>query len=61
MKTITVTIDRAGNATVETKGFAGSECEKATADLENALGARTSNVRTGEYHNRPDATRTVNA
>lgn len=60
-KQIIITIDKAGNSRVETTGFAGPECEQETAALEAALGARTSNTRTGEYRNRPDNVRTVNA
>lgn len=48
-KEIIVTFD--GDAvTIETKGYAGAECEAATADVERALGVRTANVRTPEFH-----------
>ena len=40
-KTIEVIIDTAGNTTVETKGFAGTACRKATAELEKSLGTAT--------------------
>ena len=48
-QTITVTI-RDGKAVVETKGFRGASCLKATEELERALGATTKDVKTAEYH-----------
>ena len=51
MKTIKVIIDEAANTEVSTSGFAGAECLKATAELEKALGATTSDVKTNEYNN----------
>ena len=47
MKTITVTIQD-GEASVETAGFKGRECLKATADLEAALGKKTATTMTAE-------------
>tara|TARA_R110000824_G_scaffold215949_2_gene402512 strand:+ start:4081 stop:4266 length:186 start_codon:yes stop_codon:yes gene_type:complete len=56
MKTINVTIDTDGNIEVETSGFAGAECKKATADLERQLGKVTDDAVTPEYHKRPVTT-----
>jgi hypothetical protein len=56
MKTINVTIDTDGNVEVETSGFAGAECKKATADLERQLGKVTGDAVTPEYHKRPAIT-----
>ncbi len=50
MKTIEVVVGKDGSIQIETKGFSGAECEKATAELEKALGTKASNVRTGDYY-----------
>lgn len=47
MKTITVTF-KGGNATVATDGYRGSECQRATEELEKLLGAKTSDTPTAE-------------
>jgi len=39
-----------GKTTVETKGFVGAECQRATKLLEQALGQRTSEKLTNEYY-----------
>ena len=39
MKTIEILITPAGQLTINAAGFAGLDCEKATAFLEQALGA----------------------
>ena len=38
VKTIEVTISPTGEVKIETAGYAGAECETATAELEKALG-----------------------
>jgi hypothetical protein len=50
MKTIEITVDRDGRATVETKGFAGASCREASRFVEEALGARTSERLTAEFY-----------
>jgi Protein of unknown function (DUF2997) len=50
MKTIEIIISPTGQATVQTKGFAGSSCQEASRFLEQALGARVSGERTAEYY-----------
>jgi hypothetical protein len=53
MKTIAINIDcETGKTEVATDGFAGAECLKATAELEKALGATRSDVKTPEYNKR---------
>lgn len=49
MKTVIVTLDEHGNATVATSGFAGAECLHATRQLEKALGFTTNDKKTSEY------------
>tara|TARA_Y100001951_G_C11231617_1_gene234964 strand:- start:245 stop:430 length:186 start_codon:yes stop_codon:yes gene_type:complete len=56
MKTIDVIIDTDGNIEVQTSGFAGAECKKATAELERQLGKVTHDEVTSEYHKRPVTT-----
>jgi hypothetical protein len=50
MKTIEITISPDGQTRVETKGFAGAECRQASEFLEKALGTRTSEQLTAEFH-----------
>lgn len=50
MKTIEILISPTGQTTVQTKGFTGSACQEASRFLEQALGSRTSEVRTAEFH-----------
>jgi hypothetical protein len=49
MKKIIVTIAKDGSTKVETKGFAGTSCQAASADLEKALGIKQSEKLTAEY------------
>lgn len=57
MKTITVTINEDGSTTVATSGFAGASCKAATAELEAALGATTSDTPTHEMRQQTTATK----
>lgn len=50
MKTIEITVSPAGQTSVETKGFSGSECRQASEFLEKALGQRTGEQLTGEFY-----------
>jgi hypothetical protein len=45
-----VTIDDEGRAVVEVKGVKGKGCVELTREIEEALGRRTGNVLTTEYH-----------
>lgn len=47
-ETINVLIDDEGNVEITTTGFTGSACQKATAELERALGRKTSDAPTAE-------------
>ena len=50
MKTIEIIISPGGHSRLETKGFAGGECREASGFLEAALGKRTSESLTAEFH-----------
>ena len=51
--TIEVVVSPAGEATVQTKGFAGPGCREASRFLEQALGERTADRLTAEFHQTP--------
>ena len=53
IKTIEVTVAPNGETSVETKGFAGAECQDASRFIEQALGQRTGERLTAEFHQRP--------
>ena len=46
-------IDDEGNVSIEVKGAPGSECEKITREIEEALGVVTSRERTSEFYVQP--------
>jgi hypothetical protein len=50
MKTIEIIIDSKGQSTVQTKGFTGATCRDASKSLEQALGLRTSEQLSAEFH-----------
>ena len=50
MKIIEIVVDPAGNARVETKGFEGASCREASRFVEAALGRRTGERLTAEFH-----------
>lgn len=50
MKTIEITIDTKGQATVQTKGFTGSSCRDASRFLEQALGEKQGEKLTQEFY-----------
>jgi hypothetical protein len=50
MKTIEITISAKGETKVETKGFTGAECRQASRFIEQALGQRTAEKLTAEFH-----------
>ena len=50
MKTIEITVDPRGQARVQTRGFAGSECRQASRFVEQALGTRSAETLTAEFH-----------
>jgi hypothetical protein len=49
-KVIEITISPAGETKVETKGFSGGECREASRFVEEALGRRTAEQLTAEFH-----------
>ena len=50
MRVIEITVSPAGEATVQTKGYAGSDCVAASRFLEQALGQTTAEQRTAEFY-----------
>ena len=50
MKIIEITISPKGETTVQTKGFAGAACRDASRLIEQALGQRTGEQLTAEFH-----------
>ncbi len=52
MKTVEILITTSGQLTINAAGFSGSDCEKATAFLEQALGQLTAKQRKPEWHQR---------
>ena len=50
MKTIEITVSPEGETRVQTKGFVGGECRQASQFIELALGQRTGEHLTAEFH-----------
>lgn len=50
MKIIEIIISSKGEATVQTRGFAGSTCREASRFVEEALGERLQEQLTAEFH-----------
>ncbi len=50
MKTIEIIVSPKGETTVTTKGFTGSSCKEASKFIEQALGQRTGERLTAEFH-----------
>jgi Protein of unknown function (DUF2997) len=50
MPQIRITIDPAGQATVETVGYQGTACQAASRFVEAALGQRQREILTTSYH-----------
>ena len=49
-KIIEIIVNAKGEATVQTRGFAGSSCQAGSRFIEEALGQRTSEQLTAEFH-----------
>ncbi len=49
-KAIEITVGPRGETTVQTLGFSGSECREASRFVERALGRRTAETLTAEFH-----------
>ena len=54
-KIIEIIVSPKGEATVTTKGFAGSSCQAASKFVEQALGQRTEERLTAEFHQQHQA------
>ncbi len=52
MKTVEIIINTSGQLTLNAAGFSGTDCEKATAFLEQALGKLTAQQRKPEFYQR---------
>jgi hypothetical protein len=50
MKRIEIIVSPQGETRLETRGFSGAECREASAYLERALGLRTGEQLTQEFH-----------
>jgi len=50
VKTIEITVSPTGEAKVETRGFTGPECREASRFVEQALGRKTAETLTAEFH-----------
>ena len=59
MKLIEVTVSPAGETTVQTKGYSGSDCFQASRFLEQSLGTKISDRPTAEFYE--SVTKTVDA
>ena len=55
MRTIEITVSPTGATTVQTKGFAGSDCREASRFVEQALGRRTAETLTTEFYHAQQA------
>ena len=49
-KVIEIIVSPKGESTVQTRGFAGASCREASKFIEQALGQRTSERLTAEFH-----------
>ncbi len=49
-KTIDIVVAPNGQTRVETRGFAGTECQQASEFIEKALGRRADEQLTAEFH-----------
>ena len=56
MKVVEILIRPSGRLNINAAGFAGADCEKATAFLEQALGKLTAKQRKPEWHQRNQRT-----
>ena len=55
-RTIEIIISPTGQTRLETRGFTGSECRQASQFIEHALGQRTSEQLTAEFHGTANTT-----
>ena len=57
-KTIEIIVTPKGETTITTKGFVGGECREASKFLEEALGQRSSEQLTAEFHQSQETNQT---
>jgi hypothetical protein len=50
LRTIELIVSAQGEVSVQTKGFVGSSCREASQFIEQALGERTAEQLTAEFH-----------
>jgi Protein of unknown function (DUF2997) len=55
MKTIEITVGPKGETKVETRGFSGPACREASRFVEQALGTKTAETLTAEFHQGQEA------
>ena len=58
-QTIEITVNTKGETTVQTKGFTGSSCRAASQFIEKALGERTGEQLTAEFHQTQPETQAI--
>jgi len=51
-RTIEIIISPSGEVSIDAIGFKGADCERATAYLQQALGAVATKIKKPEYHSR---------
>jgi hypothetical protein len=56
---IEVIVSPTGEATVQTKGYSGGECQDASKYLEQALGITTADCKTAEFYSTKEARQEV--
>lgn len=59
-KIIEIIVSPKGESKIETKGFAGSGCQSASAAFEAALGAKTNEELTSEYYTETEQAQNYN-
>ena len=59
MKTIEITVSPKGETVIQTTGFTGSSCREASRFIEQALGQRTSETLTAEFHQAASAVQAI--
>jgi hypothetical protein len=58
-RAIEVTVSPQGEVTVQTRGYVGGECLRASQFLEQALGVTTTDHKTAEYYHTAETTQQV--
>jgi hypothetical protein len=61
MRIIEIVVSPRGESTVQTKGYAGSDCMQASRFLEESLGAKITDNKTSEFYEAATAHQDVRA